>query len=182
MIEKKLPKARIWNQQVKIIDQRAVDINLKEAINVPKYRLPILLNDSFDEEPQRFVNCLTEFSYVRPHNHNFTGNWELMSWLSGVLDILFFDEEGRIINKLKMSEKDIKVIEIPPTLYHTFITPNFGSYLEVRNCTYEPLFDRTYAKWAISEDDADDAQAYLKALKKLKKGDNANAYHLLNKY
>jgi len=165
-----LPKAKQLSNNIKYIDQAKIDEVIKEARQFPKYRLPILLNNSFSEVPQRFVNCLTKFTYVRPHNHIFTGNWELMSWIAGIVHVIFFDEKGKIINKMKMSQDGLKVLEIPPEIYHTFITNDFGVYLEIRNCSYEPDFDRTYAIWSPNEKHAE-SSLYLERLRHAKEND-----------
>ena len=146
-----LKMARILPNQLKIIDQNDINTTVALARHSPTYRSPILLNKSFSEKPQRFVNCLTSTTYVRPHNHVDTGHWELMSWIAGVVYVIFFDEEGKVTGKIKMSADDVKIIEIPPDLYHTFITPDYAAYLEIRNCTYEPNFDRVYPAWAPPE-------------------------------
>jgi cupin fold WbuC family metalloprotein len=146
----KLKKARNVSG-IKIIDQSDIDEVINQARKSEKRRLPVLLNKSFSEIPQRFVNCLTKSTYVRPHNHVVTGHWELMSWLAGEIYVLFFDEEGNITNKFKMSHDGVKVVEISPNIYHTFVTENYGAYLEIRNCSFEPEFDRAYATWAPPE-------------------------------
>jgi cupin fold WbuC family metalloprotein len=148
---------------LKFIQQSDIDEVIKEASLAPKRRLSILLNDSFSEKPQRFVNCLSKSTYVRPHNHVFTKHWELMSWISGAVYVLFFDDNGKVINKVKMHENGVKVIEIPYTIYHCFITLDCAAYLEVRDCKYDPILDRNYAPWAPAENSAD-ADDFMKKL------------------
>lgn len=143
-----LPKANPGIGATKIVKKTDLDQTLIEAKSSDKFRLPILLNNSFDEVPQRFVNCLTVSTYVRPHCHPRTCPWELMSWLDGIIYIILFDHSGKIIDKLTMSRDDVRVIEIPSNLYHTFITPSTGVYLEVRGSSYNPDNDRMYATWA----------------------------------
>ena len=146
-----LKRAQRIQNNAKVIYQSDINDTIKTARNSPKYRSPILLNESFNDKPQRFVNCLTKKTYVRPHNHALTNHWELMSWLDGVVYVILFDIDGNITYKVKMYHSGVKLIEIPPNTYHSFITPNQGAYLEIRDCAYEPSLDRSYAPWAPAE-------------------------------
>lgn len=69
--------------ELKLIYGSDLEIGLKLAEKMPNNRMAILLNESYDETPQRFVNNLTRYTYVRPHKHTLPNQWELMSWLSG---------------------------------------------------------------------------------------------------
>ena len=52
---------------VKIITKHYIDNVLRSATELERYRDQIIIHDKFSEKPQRFVNCLTRKSYVRPH-------------------------------------------------------------------------------------------------------------------
>jgi len=158
-----LRRAKKLPSLVKIIDQTDIHETLASARAHERKRLPILLNDSFAEIPQRFVNCLTASTYVRPHNHLQTGNWELMSWIEGLVYVLFFDDQGNILDIIKMAHDAAKVVEIPPNVFHTFVTPDHGVYLEIRDCAYNPEIDRVYATWSPLEM-TQEADLYLKSL------------------
>ena len=119
---------------IKIITQIDINKTIKLSSSLVRNREPILIHDSFNETPQRFVNCLNYKSYVRPHMHTLENQWELMSWVSGEIIAIFFDNTGIITNKLTMNDLNVKIIEIPPLQYHAFVTPSQGAYLEVRNC------------------------------------------------
>ena len=147
----KYKEARTLNG-VKVVTQTDIDNALYEASSLSRARKPILIHDSFENVPQRFINCLNTNSYVRPHMHNLPEQWELMSWLSGDLVAVFFDENGVVTNKILMNKDNTKVIEIPALCYHSFVAIKHGSYLEIRNCKYQPKIDRVYAAWSPEED------------------------------
>jgi cupin fold WbuC family metalloprotein len=136
---------------VKTVTQEYIDSVLIYASDLDRAREPILIHDNFDEVPQRFVNCLNSGSYVRPHMHIVPNQWELMSWISGEIIALIFDNEGTIVRKILMNEHNVKLIEIPPFCYHSFVAVGSGVYLEVRNCKYQPEIDRLYSAWTPSE-------------------------------
>lgn len=136
-----------------------------------KARSAILINKTFEEVPQRFVNCLTKFTYVRPHKHTMPDQWELMSWLSGEIVSLVFNQSGDVLDKLYLAEFDSRIIEFPPNKVHTFYTLSVGSYLEIRNCAYQPNIDRHYMSWA-PEENSEKSGIFLETLKSLEVGDN----------
>jgi len=162
--------------EIKVIYQSDLTISLKLAAKMEKERMAILLNESFDETPQRFVNNLTKNTYVRPHKHTLPDQWELMSWLAGEIEALAFTEEGILYERYILSADEVKIIEFKPGLIHSFLTHSSGSYLEVRNCAYNPKIDREYAAWAPTEGSVD-AAAFLEILKALKFGENVKDYY-----
>lgn len=142
------------NNGVKIISKKDIDDTLQYATSLKRAREPILIHEHFDEIPQRFVNCLDPKTYVRPHMHVVPSQWELMCWLSGEIIALLFDDYGKVTGKILMNEDNVRIIEIPPFCYHTFIAIGYGAYLEVRNCKYQPSVDRLYSAWSPEENSA----------------------------
>lgn len=137
---------------IKTITQSDIDNTLHEATYLKRARKSILIHESFSEVPQRFVNCLNSNSYVRPHMHLVPNQWELMCWISGEIIALIFDDDGKVISKILMNENNVRMIEIPPFRYHTFVAVKKGSYLEIRNCKYQPNIDRLYSAWSPPEE------------------------------
>lgn len=150
-------------QGVKMVTQNDISAALVYASRLERAREPILISDSFDEVPQRFINCLNSRSYVRPHMHVVPNQWELMSWISGEIIALIFDNKGLVTNKILMNENNVKLIEIPPFCYHSFVAVGTGVYLEVRNCKYIPKVDRLYSEWSPPEN-SKEAENYQKML------------------
>jgi cupin fold WbuC family metalloprotein len=140
-----------YNDNIKIIMQDSLDSGIAEAATLERKRAPILIHSSFEETPQRFVNCLDLNTYVRPHVHVVPKQWELMCWLSGEIVVYLFDDSGVITSKFLMNEENARIIEIPPFRYHAFIATKKSSYLEIRNGHFTGTSDRIYAPWAPAE-------------------------------
>jgi cupin fold WbuC family metalloprotein len=160
----------ITHNNVKIIHQNHIEMALIDAEKSPRARVPILIHQSFEEIPQRFVNCLKLGSYVRPHMHINPTQWELMCWISGELTALIFDATGKLQDKILMNSSEARVIEIPPFVYHSFFVLKEGAYLEIRNCKYQPALDRVHASWSPEEGSIESTD-YLKRLIKADIGD-----------
>lgn len=166
----------IEHNNLKVVAQEEIEAGFAHAKRSPRGRSAILLSSSFSEKPQRFINCLDSSTYVRPHQHFLHTQWEFMSWISGEIVALVFNRDGKVLNKIALSEKGTVFIEFPPNTVHTFYTLARGAYLEVRNCAYQPSVDRVYLPWA-PEEESDDAEAFLNYLKTLEIGDSAKDFY-----
>lgn len=155
---------------IKMLTQGDINDAFVHAEALPRNRAPIHLHDSLKEIPQRFVNCLNPYSYIRPHMHTAKEQWELMCWVCGNITVVFFDEVGRITKKILMNENNVRVLEVPPGQNHTLITTEKSAYLEIRNCKYHPSADRIYAAWSPAEGD-EAVDGYQKQLLSAKVGD-----------
>lgn len=155
---------------VKSITSSLVDKVLSKASVSKTLRAPILLHKTYNEIPQRFVNCLIPSNYMRPHKHLGENQWEVMSWICGDFSLLLFNDEGKLMSKFRFNEKENRVIELPSNCYHTFVTETPSAYLEIRNCAFIPETDRLNAPWAPEVDDPFVAD-YLNILSKAAVGD-----------
>ncbi|MDO8953698.1 MAG: WbuC family cupin fold metalloprotein [Gammaproteobacteria bacterium] len=149
---------------IKIITQTDIDGTLQYASTLQRARAPLLVHKSYDETPQRFINCLHPGSYVRPHMHVASNQWELKCWLSGDLIALLFDNEGRVKNKIIMNENNVRIVEIPPFCYHSIMAVEKGAYLEIRNGRFQPATDKIYSSWSPEENSALAEQYYKRYL------------------
>ncbi len=137
---------------IKTIHQADINEMLRYVSSVKRAREPILINDSFDEVPQKFINCLDPRTYVRPHMHIVPKTQELMCWLTGEIVVLLFDTIGKVTHRIVMNQRGVKVLEIPAFCYHAFIATEQSAYLEIRNTPYHPsVRDRTYSDWSPEE-------------------------------
>lgn len=151
----------------KLISNDHIEAVIKASRDAPRKRTPILVHNSYDEIPQRFVNCMASDSYIRPHKHENDNQWELVTWISGELLVVIFDDSGRILSKVEMSQQGNRVFEIQRNQYHSYIPLSDCSYLEIRNCRFiygRPEADRTFASWAPDEGEKE-AEAFVTWLK-----------------
>ena len=138
---------------------------IRESKALPRKRVPILVHDSYDEMPQRFVNCMSANSYIRPHLHENNNQWELVIWVSGEMLVLIFNEDGSISKRIEFGQDKNRIVEIRQNQYHAFVPMSDCAYFEVRNCKFDPDSDRRYAAWAPDEASAgvDDFFAWMKS-------------------
>jgi cupin fold WbuC family metalloprotein len=165
------------NDKLKMVSYQDITTQVANTRYDYSNRRQILMHNDFDEVPQRFINCLNGNSYIRPHMHIDKEQWEMMCFVSGKLILLIFDNSGTVVRKHIMSDSSVRVVEIPPFLFHTFLALEDSSYLEVRNCSYNPSIDRVYAEWSPAES-ALNIDKYMKLLHRADVGSKVTIDHI----
>jgi cupin fold WbuC family metalloprotein len=150
-----------------IVTQSDINDTLTHVSDTVRAREAITIHDSFSEIPQRFVNCFHSNSYIRPHMHPNPNHWELTSWISGEFIVLIFNNHGVVMDKFVMNEYNVRIIEIKPMCYHTYIATKPSAFIEVCNSNYDINhinINRVYSDWSPAETDNSLVANYLKLL------------------
>lgn len=117
------------------------------------------------EDPiQRFINAFSLNTYIQPHKHENPEKAEVVLILKGKVLIVEFDNNGKVADHFILDfEKGNKGAEIPPKVWHTFITLQEGSVLyEIKEGPYIGT-DKIFAKWS-PEEGTKEARDYNKEL------------------
>ncbi len=142
------------NVEMKIVTAETIAALLERAAAAPRKRMNLNLHAELSDPICRFLNAGLAGTYVRPHRHRI-GKWELVNVLQGRLDVVIFNHEGEIKDRLALGSEGASVVEIPGGEWHTVV---FGApaaiALEVKPGPYEPLLDKEFAGWAPQEGDA----------------------------
>jgi cupin fold WbuC family metalloprotein len=103
---------------------------------------------------QRFLVVAQGDSYFRPHLH--TTRAELALLLRGHVDVLIFDDGGRVLARHAVgADADSFAYETPPGVWHTLVPGAEGcAFLEVKEGPYDPVTAVQFAAWAPPEGDA----------------------------
>lgn len=153
---------------------RSVDIHLIEELihqaqRSPRKRAHFLLHKHSDPV-QRLVNAIAPGSYVPPHKHENPDKIELFTILKGSVAALKFTPGGKI-DKIYLLEENgpMKIVDIRPRIYHSFIALEPSALLEIIQSPYNEKTHKHWPSWAPKENTLE-AAAYLKELeKKVKK-------------
>jgi cupin fold WbuC family metalloprotein len=127
------------------------------------------------DNQQRFLNILTEGTYVTPHRHLNPPKPEPLLVLEGYVAVFTFEDYGRVrkgyligsgemptqLPRLIDRTTTARGIDLPPGIWHTVATlTSYAVCYEVKPGPYEPASDREFAPWAPSEGD-EEAARYL---------------------
>jgi cupin fold WbuC family metalloprotein len=139
---------------LKIIDFPLMQDLTKGASASPRLRLNHNLHPTPQDPVQRLCNALEPHTYVRPHFHPRDDGWELLALLSGAVAVLTFDGDGRVAERVELSEEGPLGMEIPANTWHTLASLQSGTVvLEVKPGPYVRLTDKDFARWAPEEGD-----------------------------
>ena len=155
--------------------------SLKNKTNKsPRKRYRICLHNSTDHLTQEMIICLKYFNYLRPHKHPlmFSESYHL---IEGALDVYLFDDDGTVIQTIKLASPNFKNGEKRDTLYRLskpifhLLVPRteWTIYHEVATGPFNKKKSVEYAPFApLENSDPKEAVEYCKKVTK-------NNIHLL---
>lgn len=130
----------------------------RRAVETARRRAHLNIHDTLDAPVQRLFIALEPHTYVRPHRHPQPNKWELFVVLHGALDVLIFDEQGRVVQRIPLSDTANRAVEIAPNTWHSLVCRDAGTLaFEVKEGPYTPTDDKDFAPWAPAEHGADAA-------------------------
>ena len=155
---------------MKIIDIELMNRLCADAKTTPRKRTHLNLHETLEDGIHRLCIAAQPGTYMRTHRHR--DKWELMIILRGSMVLLTFDENGKVKERLEMSqESGVKAYEIPANCWHTFIINEPDTVLmEVKSGPYFPVPEEDLANWAPAEGMAE-AAAFEKWYRQAKPGD-----------
>lgn len=145
---------------LKIISNQDFDTFAQNAKEAPRQRSHHNLHEQLDAGVQRLFISTEPDTYMRPHRHSEEHKWELFLVLKGQLDLLIFDDEGKVTQRHSLSPETNRAIEIPPGTWHGYACMESGTVgLEIKEGAYIPTPQEDFAPWSPAEGE-DGANAY----------------------
>jgi cupin fold WbuC family metalloprotein len=137
---------------ITLADLQALDLR---AATLPRLRTHFNLHARPEDPIQRFIVHMRRGSYVRPHRHA-AQKWECVVVLEGSADLLLFDDDGVLEQRLRVGAfDDTRIVEIPPECWHGYVVLSETLTLfEVKPGPYDAATDKQFAAWAPPEGDA----------------------------
>jgi cupin fold WbuC family metalloprotein len=131
-----------------LIDNARLAQLAQDAAAAARRRSHILLHADHQDQVQRLLIGLEPDSYVRPHMHSV--QWEMIVLLRGRLDLLIFDPQAQLVQRLGLAAAS-PVAQIPPATWHSGVALQPQTLvLEVKPGPYRP---NEFAEWAPPEGD-----------------------------
>jgi cupin fold WbuC family metalloprotein len=119
---------------------------------------------------QRMLNAVQPGTYIQPHKHEDPDKTEIFIILKGRAVVVEFDDRGKVADHVVLDPAGgAKGVEIPPGIWHTFITLKPDSVLyEVKEGPYDKDADKRFAPWSPAEGASGAAEFNHKVLAGLK--------------
>jgi len=159
---------------VKLLSRTLLDELAAKAAASPRARAHYNIHATPADPVQRFLVVAQGDSYFRPHRH--ATRSELALLVRGRLDVLTFDERGRVTARYAVGEgADALAYETPQGTWHTVVPGAAGgAFLEVKEGPYDPATSAEFAAWAPAEGHAS-VPKFLEWLRSAQPGDTPPA-------
>ncbi len=127
------------------------DLTLKAAES-SRRRLNLNLHESGEALVQRLFLAIEPDSYIRPHRHPQAHKWELFVLLAGEIDLLIFNDEGKIVRRENLTALATRAVELPPNTWHSYVSYVPGALaIEIKEGAFIPSTADDFAPWSPAE-------------------------------
>ena len=159
---------------IKYFDKALFSDLKQKAAESPRRRANFNVHKSYTDMVQRLFIAMMPDSYVRPHRHVQAHKWEFFMVMEGELDILFFNDEGVVTERVTLAANgETSGIEIPPNTWHATVCSSPVVFMEVKQGPYEVTDDKGFANWS-PEEGSELVPRFLASLKQAKVGSEVN--------
>lgn len=147
----KLEDLIVKTAKIPRLTEQEINEGLLSANNSTRRRHPKLLHHPGDEF-NRVFNFNMQDSYMQPHLHPGVEKIEEIYVVQGRIAVLFFDDQGAIINMTLLEEGGTEYVKVPAFTWHTYVmlSEHAISY-ETMMGKYDPKTWKKFAKWAPAE-------------------------------
>ncbi|HTG02090.1 MAG TPA: WbuC family cupin fold metalloprotein [Nitrospirota bacterium] len=158
---------------MKKVDAALLDDLTSKAKASPRKRAHFNLHPELIDPVQRLCVAVEPETYIRPHRHADPAVSEVFLLLRGSVTLLFFDEEGMVVDRSILSASGpVLAAEIPANMWHTAASLEKGTvFFEIKQGPYVKPSERNSAAWAPPEGDPG-AQTFVQRFKQAKPGDS----------
>ena len=136
---------------MRLFEDKLLDELATKAAASPRRRAHFNIHGAATDAVQRFLVVAQDDSYFRPHLHR--TNSELAVVLRGRLEVVTFDDAGRVLTRQEIGEGTGRfAYETPNQTWHTlFAVSAPAAFLEVKQGPYDPATAADFAPWAPAE-------------------------------
>jgi cupin fold WbuC family metalloprotein len=154
--------------QATVISDDQFQSLIVKAKESPRRRANMNVHKTLESSIQRLFIATEPDTYIRPHRHPEENKAEFFTVLRGHIDLLIFDDQGQLTQRVPMTPTQNFSVEIPPNTWHTYVCMQPGTVaLEVKAGPYTPTSPDDFAPWSPPEGH-DSAPVYREKLRTLR--------------
>ena len=121
-----------------IFDNTVFDALMSEASASPRLRMNMDLRNSPEDGSQRMLNALEVGTVMPVHRHRATSETQLL--LRGVIDVMFYDDSGREMQRFRLDPLNGNYgVNIPVGQWHSLEVIEPAVLFEAKDGPYAPL-------------------------------------------
>lgn len=150
-----------------LFNQDLINLTLNLARENPRKRAIIRVHQKAADERHLLVNAILGESYVQPHKHAAKEKTETFRIIKGEAYVLLFDDLGEVKNAIKLSDTPDgrKLATIRLSAWHSLVPLSEETVVleasREADSGYDPATDKTFARWAPEQKDAQAGLRYL---------------------
>ncbi|MBL4240366.1 WbuC family cupin fold metalloprotein [Vibrio fluvialis] len=121
----------------------------KDAKQSSRKRTHFNLHKSYDEKVQRLIIALVRGSFVEPHFHSLSHQWESFFVLEGKIEVNIYTDEGEIASSCIIGDnEEFQFIELQPKEIHSVqCISEVATILEIKEGPFIPENAKTIAEF-----------------------------------
>lgn len=136
-----------------------------ESFKNPRKRIRLCTHQSMDDKVHEMFIVHTKDAYIRPHKH--INKPESFYLIEGEVDVIFFDDQGKIINRLEMgppASGKLFYYRLSDPIYHTLcIKTDLICFYEVTQGPFNRA-DTVFPSWAPDGSNVGQVKEFLDKL------------------
>ena len=156
---------------IKVYTNTRLDQLKEDAASAKRRRSHLNVHTELDANVQRLFIATQPDTYMRPHRHPEAHKWEFFIVLQGKIDLLVFDDQGALLQRIAMSGEQTRAVEVPPGTWHAYVCMEPGTLaLEIKEGEYLPTREQDFASWSPDES-SERAAGFLEQMRVALAGD-----------
>jgi len=153
------------DEQIVKVGYRDIEVLKKKAGSNPRKRIRLCAHRDVEDELHEMLIIHKKDIYVRPHKH--LNKSESFHIIEGLVDVVVFDDDGSIIEVIKMGDYSSGLMfyyRLSDPYYHTLIIrSDFLVFHETANGPFRRA-DMVFAPWAPDESDITGQNEFIERL------------------
>jgi cupin fold WbuC family metalloprotein len=134
----------------------------RAAAEAPLKRARLCLHHDHSDQVQEMVIAFDRGTYVRPHRHR--GKTESFHVIEGELEVVFFDDGGRVTRRVRMGPRDSGhafLYRLSSSLWHSVVP--LSDFVVIHETTTGPFVkgETEFPPWGPEDSDAAGVREFL---------------------
>lgn len=135
---------------MRLIDKASLETLFEEATHSERKRSHLLLHAGHHEKVQRLIIALLQGSYVEPHYHELSHQWEMFIVMEGCIEVKLYSDTGVVRSSFKAGpEAGNSVVEFAPGDIHSVeCLSERALMIEIKEGPFDPKYAKVSPGWA----------------------------------
>lgn len=133
---------------MRLIDNDQLEDLYKQAEESARLRSHLLMHNSHQDKVQRLLIALVKGSFVEPHYHELSHQWEMFVVMQGEIQVCLHSDSGEVIKEFTAGDSSgVKIVEFSPGDIHSVkCLSSRALMMEVKEGPFDPSFAKAFVR------------------------------------